>query len=63
MAIPWPTPTHIEAIPKRLSLRLSSRVSVTIIRELRRTESRFGIASMCVGVGQGIAMLVERVES
>jgi 3-oxoadipyl-CoA thiolase len=40
-----------------------ARMMVTLTRELRRSESRFGIASMCVGVGQGIAMLVERVES
>ncbi|MFZ9827846.1 MAG: acetyl-CoA C-acyltransferase, partial [Candidatus Limnocylindrus sp.] len=40
-----------------------ARMLVTLTRELRRSESRFGIASMCVGVGQGIAMLVERVES
>lgn len=40
-----------------------ARMLVTLTRELRRSGSRFGIASMCVGVGQGIAMLVERVES
>jgi 3-oxoadipyl-CoA thiolase len=40
-----------------------ARMLVTLTRELRRSGSRFGVASMCVGVGQGIAMLVERVES
>ena len=40
-----------------------ARMLVTLTRELTRSRSRFGIASMCVGVGQGIAMLVERVES
>lgn len=40
-----------------------ARMLVTLTRELARSGSRFGIASMCVGVGQGIAMLVERVES
>ena len=40
-----------------------ARMLVTLTRELTRRVSRFGIASMCVGVGQGIAMLVERVES
>ena len=40
-----------------------ARMLVTLTRELERSGSRFGIASMCVGVGQGIAMLVERVES
>ena len=40
-----------------------ARMLVTLSRELTRSGSRFGIASMCVGVGQGSAMLVERVES
>jgi len=40
-----------------------ARMLVTLTRELRRSGGRYGIASMCVGVGQGIAMLVERVES
>ena len=40
-----------------------ARMLVTLTRELTRSGSRFGIASMCVGVGQGIAMLLERVES
>lgn len=40
-----------------------ARMLVTLTRELQRSKSRYGIASMCVGVGQGIAMLVERVES
>lgn len=40
-----------------------ARMLVTLTRELRRSGSRYGVASMCVGVGQGIAMLVERVES
>jgi len=40
-----------------------ARMLVTLTRELRRSGGRYGIASVCVGVGQGIAMLVERVES
>ena len=40
-----------------------ARMLVTLIKELRRSGSRYGVASMCVGVGQGIATLVERVES
>lgn len=39
-----------------------ARMLVTLTRELRRSGGRYGVASMCVGVGQGIAMLVERVE-
>ena len=40
-----------------------ARMLVTLTRELCRSGGRYGVASMCVGVGQGIAMLVERVES
>jgi len=40
-----------------------ARMATTLVRELRRSGGRYGIAAMCVGVGQGIAMLVERVES
>ena len=40
-----------------------ARMATTLVRELRRNGGRYGIAAMCVGVGQGIAMLVERVEA
>jgi acetyl-CoA acetyltransferase len=36
-----------------------SRILVTLIHELRRRQLRFGLATMCIGVGQGIAMVVE----
>jgi acetyl-CoA C-acetyltransferase len=35
------------------------RLAVTVARELRLSNLRFGIASACIGGGQGIAMLVE----
>ncbi len=35
------------------------RLSVTVSRELRRSNLRYGIASACIGGGQGIALLVE----
>jgi acetyl-CoA C-acetyltransferase len=35
------------------------RLAVTLARELRRSNLRYGIASACIGGGQGIAMLVE----
>ena len=40
-----------------------ARMATTLVRELRRSGGRYGIAAMCVGVGQGIAMLVERIEA
>jgi 3-oxoadipyl-CoA thiolase len=38
-----------------------ARLLTTLVHALRRTESRFGLATMCIGVGQGIAMIVERL--
>jgi acetyl-CoA C-acetyltransferase/3-oxo-5,6-didehydrosuberyl-CoA/3-oxoadipyl-CoA thiolase len=38
-----------------------ARVLTTLIHALRRTGGRYGLATMCIGVGQGIAMIVERV--
>ena len=32
---------------------------MTMIYELRRRRQRYGLASMCIGVGQGIAAVVE----
>jgi acetyl-CoA C-acetyltransferase len=34
---------------------------VTLAHELRRREARYGLATMCIGVGQGIALVIERV--
>jgi acetyl-CoA C-acetyltransferase len=38
-----------------------ARLALTLSEELSLNGSRYGLATMCVGVGQGIAMLVERV--
>ncbi|HKW40898.1 MAG TPA: acetyl-CoA C-acyltransferase [Gemmatimonadales bacterium] len=38
-----------------------ARILTTLVHALRRTQSQFGLATMCIGVGQGIAMIVERV--
>jgi len=35
------------------------RLAVTLARELQRSQKRYGIASACIGGGQGIAMLLE----
>jgi len=37
-----------------------ARMLTTLVHALRRTNSRYGLATMCIGVGQGIAMIVER---
>lgn len=38
-----------------------ARIVVTMLGHLERTGGRFGIASLCIGVGQGAAMLIERL--
>ncbi len=37
-----------------------ARLLTTLVHALRRTQSRYGLCAMCIGVGQGIAMIVER---
>lgn len=37
------------------------RISTTLLYEMRRRQVRYGIATMCVGVGQGAAVLFENV--
>ena len=36
-----------------------SRVSTTLLHEMKRRKSRYGLATMCVGVGQGAAIIYE----
>lgn len=39
-----------------------ARIATTLVHELERAGGRYGVAAMCIGVGQGIAALFERVE-
>ncbi|MDR7605770.1 MAG: acetyl-CoA C-acyltransferase, partial [Armatimonadota bacterium] len=38
-----------------------ARILGHLVWEMRRREARYGLATMCIGVGQGIAVVVERV--
>ncbi|HET6143107.1 MAG TPA: 3-oxoadipyl-CoA thiolase [Candidatus Acidoferrales bacterium] len=38
-----------------------ARLVLTAARQLQRVKGRYALASMCIGVGQGIAILLERV--
>ncbi len=38
-----------------------ARLVQTVVHELHKRGARYGLATMCIGVGQGIAMVVERV--
>jgi acetyl-CoA acetyltransferase len=37
-----------------------TRIVGTAAREMTRRDTQYGLATMCIGVGQGIAMLLER---
>ena len=39
-----------------------ARILTTLLHEMRRRGSRYGLATMCVGVGQGEAVVVERLK-
>ena len=39
-----------------------ARIVTTLLHELRRSGSRYGLAAMCIGVGQGIASAWERLD-
>jgi len=38
-----------------------AKILTTLVHALQRRHVRFGLATMCIGVGQGIALIVERV--
>ena len=37
-----------------------ARIATTLLHEMRRRNARYGLATMCIGVGQGIAVIFER---
>jgi acetyl-CoA acetyltransferase len=38
-----------------------ARIAMTAVEELTRTGGRYALAFMCIGVGQGLAALLEAV--
>ncbi len=38
-----------------------ARLATTLVRELRRRGGKYGVATLCVGVGQGLATVFEAV--
>ena len=38
-----------------------ARIMVTLLHELKRRKARFGIATLCIGGGMGIAALIENL--
>jgi 3-oxoadipyl-CoA thiolase len=39
-----------------------ARLTTTLVHEMTRREARYGLVTMCVGVGQGVSVVLERVE-
>ena len=38
-----------------------ARITATLVHELARRQGRYGLATMCIGVGQGIALVIENL--
>ncbi len=38
-----------------------TRILYTALRQLEKTGGRYGLATMCIGIGQGIAIIIERL--
>ncbi|MHA3061774.1 acetyl-CoA C-acyltransferase, partial [Acinetobacter sp. ANC 4636] len=39
-----------------------ARLVTTALNQLEQTGGKYALCSMCIGVGQGIALIIERVE-
>jgi len=37
------------------------RLAATVIRELHRRQARYGLATLCIGGGEAVAVIFERV--
>lgn len=40
-----------------------ARISATLLHEMKRRNVRYGLATMCIGVGQGAAIIYENIEA
>jgi acetyl-CoA acetyltransferase len=40
-----------------------SRIIITLLNEMEKQNKKYGLATMCIGVGQGIATVIETVSS
>jgi acetyl-CoA C-acetyltransferase len=40
-----------------------ARISATLLHEMKRRKVRYGLATMCIGVGQGAAIIYENMEA
>lgn len=65
----WNRPGRSSAEPARLGSSLGhpvgatgARILTTLAREMVRRAARYGVETMCIGGGQGLAALFERVD-
>ncbi len=40
-----------------------ARMTTTLVHELERSDGQFGLVTLCIGTGQGMAMLIERMDA
>ena len=38
-----------------------ARIAITATRQLERMQGRYAVISLCIGIGQGVAAIIERV--
>ena len=43
-------------------MKRTNRILTTLIYEMKRRGVQYGLATLCIGGGQGIAMIVENVD-
>jgi acetyl-CoA C-acetyltransferase len=41
--------------------RTGARILVTLLHAMKRRQAKYGLATMCIGGGQGMAMVLEQV--
>lgn len=39
-----------------------ARILTTLVHEMKKRKVRYGLATMCVGVGQGISAIIENID-
>jgi 3-oxo-5,6-didehydrosuberyl-CoA/3-oxoadipyl-CoA thiolase len=40
-----------------------ARILTTLVHEMKKQKVQYGLATMCIGVGQGIAAIIENIEN
>lgn len=40
-----------------------ARILTTLVHEMKKQKVQYGLATMCIGVGQGIALIIENIEN